>query len=172
MKKCFKCNKIKLLSDFYKHPKMSDGHLNKCKYCTKKDTKKHTEFKTSTPDGLEKERERHREKYKRLGYREKQNIWNEKRPHTKTSIYKNLNRKHKIPKGFEIHHWNYALEFLEDFLIMDIKKHRKAHTFLIKYNNIFKGLNDEVLNTKEKHFNYLVSKGIDIELNQNLLKSA
>jgi hypothetical protein len=37
MKKCFKCNEDKELFDFYKHPKMPDGHLNKCKVCTKKD---------------------------------------------------------------------------------------------------------------------------------------
>ncbi len=42
MKKiCFKCLKEKDITGFYKHPQMGDGHLNKCKDCTKEDVREH-----------------------------------------------------------------------------------------------------------------------------------
>lgn len=58
VKTCFKCNVEKPITQFYKHPGMRDGHLNKCKDCAKKDSTSHRN------DNLDKVREYDRERAK------------------------------------------------------------------------------------------------------------
>ena len=44
-KQCFKCGEVRNLSDFYKNPQMSDGHVNKCKECNKRDVRENRKDK-------------------------------------------------------------------------------------------------------------------------------
>lgn len=39
LKRCFKCQRELPADDFYRHPRMGDGRLGKCKRCTKLDVR-------------------------------------------------------------------------------------------------------------------------------------
>jgi hypothetical protein len=53
-KVCFKCGRNLPLSSFYKHPEMGDGHLNKCKECTKADVRGNYDKNILIPHWIEK----------------------------------------------------------------------------------------------------------------------
>lgn len=73
-KRCFKCGETKPLSGFYKHPRMADGHVNKCKECNKKDVRENLQKNFEHYQEYEKERAAkklaHRIEYKKKWSRE------------------------------------------------------------------------------------------------------
>lgn len=165
-KECFKCRKVKPITEYYKHKQMVDGHLGKCKSCTVSDSKQTNELKISTPEGLEKERQRHREKYRRLGYKELQKEWNKGQPWKENSVYKDLrrNKYSYLDRSFELHHWNYNDEYLEDIFILNIRDHKNLHTHLKLdlEKRIFYLQDGTYLDTKEKHEKFIKQLGIQI----------
>ena len=71
-KQCFKCGRILDIEEFYPHKQMRDGHLNKCKECTKKDASKRLRLHPDVVKEYESKRSKteHRKKL-RLFYTEK-----------------------------------------------------------------------------------------------------
>lgn len=59
MKTCFKCNKTKELTEFYKHKQMADGYMGKCKDCAKIDVKSNHSVKADYYREYDKKRQRY-----------------------------------------------------------------------------------------------------------------
>jgi len=154
MKKCIRCGNVKELDDFYVHPKMRDGHLNKCKCCCKEVADFREKKLRENPEFCEKERLRSIEKYNRLGYCHKQ-MKADKLKIYKTGKYKNLSRDLKLSVNENPHHWNY--NFIDDVIVIDKKFHRFIHRYLVldETTLMFETIEGTLLDTKEKHLLYL-----------------
>lgn len=109
---------------------MGDGHLNKCKDCTKKDAHNRWKEKSKDPEWIEKERARGREKFQRLGYRDKykptslRNIL----PNAYGNVERKLRQHGFVKKGYEFHHWNYNI--LNSVFQVSRKAHKCLHRHL------------------------------------------
>jgi hypothetical protein len=58
MKKCFKCNINKNLTEFYRHSEMKDGYVNKCKECNKQDVRRNYSYNKQHYQKYDKNRQR------------------------------------------------------------------------------------------------------------------
>lgn len=128
-KRCFKCGRVLPISDFYVHPKMADGHLNKCKDCTKEDVHSNYLRKSESEEYMNIERKRGRDKYRRLGY-----VKNRSRtkPLTDVGSARNVSRDLRNIgidlAGRECHHWNY--NYPKSVFILSRKAHKRLHKHL------------------------------------------
>lgn len=161
---CFKCPErgMQPLTNYYKHAQMGDGHLNKCKDCTKKDVSERYDVKILEPEFLESERTRGRDKYRRLyvgtgkANSGSNNRWLDKYPEKAAAIKSNARM--EVPVGFEAHHWSYKEEHRHDVIGLRKKGHMKGHRF-IQYDQsemMYRRKDtNELLDTKEKHRQYI-----------------
>jgi hypothetical protein len=163
MKNCFKCKQDKPLDEFYKHPKTSDGYLNKCKNCAKKDTHERQSILKQDSEWVEKERDRCREKHRRLylgtGKSDRGAIlkYFNKYPEKKEALNACQNLKKEFD-GAERHHWSYNEEHYRDVIWLIKKDHMKGHRFLVydQERMMYRRFDtNELLDTKEIHLEFI-----------------
>ena len=158
-KECFKCKIVKPLTDFYKHPQMADGYLNKCKECNKKDVKGNYLDNIKKDGFIEKERKRGRDKYNRLyvgtgkADAEANKRWSNRFPEKKRSVSMAKSLKKPFADA-ERHHWSYNDEHFKDVIWLTKKTHKKAHRFIVydQERKMYRRYDTNILlDTKESH---------------------
>lgn len=166
MKKCFKCGIEKPFDEFYKHKDLSDGYLNKCKECAKKDSKERLEKLKDDEYFVKKERKRAREKYRRLyvgtgkANQKSNQLYFLKYPEKKIATRHSQNLL-KPFDGAEKHHWSYNEEHYKDVIWLSKKNHNKAHRFIIydQERMMYRSIEDNILlDNKDLHFQYIMHK--------------
>lgn len=167
-KVCFKCGRDLPLTEYYKHAQMADGHLNKCKECTKKDV--HNKYKENVqdPSYVEKERARGRDKYRRLygnfnpelfAARPKVRNFKRYQSNLAKNSRKRLQRRKKwlnLPPSTAVHHWSY--KHPHEVFIISRYTHQQIHhlTRYVAESNCFVDLQTgELLDTLDKYKSWM-----------------
>lgn len=168
MRICNVCEIEKPLSEFYVNKQCVGGYQKRCKECSKKASKNQLSKIKADPDLYEKEQKRHRDKYHRLGYREKHKPTSDQKK-KQIDKYKAIypekyiakNCSYHLVKPFdnaEAHHWSYNEPHYKDVIWLSTKQHAKIHRFIIydQERKMYRQHDtNELLDTKEAHEKFI-----------------
>lgn len=158
MKKCKNCNLEKKITDFYKHSKMKDGHLNICIECKKKSSNIYYNEKSKDEKWMESERKRALEKYSRLDYYNKYIKKYKLKFPEKKSATNASQRIERILNNTQNHHWSYNEKDWKDVIELSVSDHNRLHNNM-NYDpvlKLYRNLNGELLSTKQSHIDLLL----------------
>jgi hypothetical protein len=167
IKTCKKCGEHKQLDCFYTHKAMKDGHLNFCIDCVRDRISKREQRLRLNTEWYEKEKERHRDKYHRLEYKEKHKPTPQQKKITMESYFNRYPEKAKAQiksqhiktniKGNHKHHWSYNEEHYKDVIELTPKEHALLHRHIIydQERMMYRNLKGVLLDTKESHLKLL-----------------
>ena len=166
-KECSLCSKSLPIDNFYKSVGYKDGRTKRCKKCVKAKAREREIKLKETPEGIEQERMRHRDKYHRLGYKGKfeqssenrkktMDKYNAKFPEKALAKNKSCRMKAKI-LGNHLHHWSYKIEHAKDVIELSIESHYLAHRFLIydQERMQYRTTENVLLDTRQSHIDYI-----------------
>lgn len=145
-KKCYRCGIEKPLTEFHKHYQMPQGRRNICKECACREERERQFRLSQDPSYYDKERQRGRDKYRRLYAGQ----------HKKSTHKENKQTRGYIAslgidlQGTEIHHWDYNQS--QNVFLISPRAHKRAH-LLLKFDENTKKFkhNETLLETKEEH---------------------
>lgn len=157
MKQCKICKESLPLDKFYKHKQTKDGYSPYCKKCTKEKASNNYYKNKSNPEYVWRIRNRNRERIKKLrekGINPYPSKSDSRNKYCKKACRATRCMKKKI--GYNLHHWSYNDEHLTDVIELEIKDHRKIHSYMILDEELalFRTVHGELLDTREKSEEY------------------
>jgi hypothetical protein len=157
MKPCIRCGETKPITEFYTHPRMGDGHLNKCKLCCREQARMRHYQKSLDAAWVVAERVRHKSKSRRLshGWRKSQAAEDGVAAH-----FAAIRAIPRVPPAWERHHWSYRPEHKTDVVLLRRDYHRALHR-TIAYDPAVRMFRTRrgarLLDTKRKHVRYAMA---------------